>query len=171
MTHLTFGVSASCFAAKLAIKQNAIDLAHECPLAAEAVMKSFYVDDCLTGADDVKTVITLQCQLQDLFFRGGFQLRKWNSIEAFVLRNIAPERHECQDVHLISDTGNYTKSLGLEWNKFTDEFHLNISEFPSAENMTKRMLVLDIAKVFDVLGWFSPAIVTMKILLQQLWEL
>ena len=45
------------------------------------------------------------------------------------------------------------------------------SQFPSAENMTKRMLVSDIAKVFDVLGWFSPAKVTMKILLQQLWEL
>ena len=109
MTWLTFGVSASCFAANMAIKQNAIDLAHEYLLAAEAVMKSFYVDDC-PGADDVKTVITLQCQLQDLFSRGGFLLHKWNSSEAF-LRDIAPELHECQDVLPISGTGNYTKTL------------------------------------------------------------
>ena len=29
----------------------------------------------------------------------------------------------------------------------------------------------DVAKTFDVLGWFSPAIIKVKILLQQLWEL
>lgn len=29
----------------------------------------------------------------------------------------------------------------------------------------------DIAKTFDVLVWFSPTIIKMKILLQKLWEL
>ena len=28
----------------------------------------------------------------------------------------------------------------------------------------------DIARTYDVLGWFVPSIVVMKILLQQLWE-
>ena len=32
-------------------------------------------------------------------------------------------------------------------------------------------VVSDIAKSVDVLGWFSPTIVKVKILLQQLWEL
>jgi hypothetical protein len=32
------------------------------------------------------------------------------------------------------------------------------------------MLVSDVVKVFDVLGWFAPATVRMKILLQRLWE-
>jgi hypothetical protein len=32
------------------------------------------------------------------------------------------------------------------------------------------MLVSDVVKVFDVLGWFAPATVHMKILLQRLWE-
>ena len=35
----------------------------------------------------------------------------------------------------------------------------------------KRTLVSDIAETFDVLGWFSPTIIKMKILLQKLWEL
>ena len=47
MTRATFGVSASCFAANMAVKQNAIELAHKYPLAAEAVLDSFYVDDVL----------------------------------------------------------------------------------------------------------------------------
>lgn len=35
--------------------------------------------------------------------------------------------------------------------------------------MTKRSLVSDVAKTFDVLGWYSPTIVKAKILLQMLW--
>ena len=38
------------------------------------------------------------------------------------------------------------------------------------DSVTKRVLVSDIARTFDVLGWFSPAIVKMKIPLQGLWE-
>ena len=171
MTRVTFGVSASSFAANMAVKQNAIDLAHEYPLAAEAVEKSFYVDDGLTGANDVKTAITLQEQLQVLFSRGGFLLRKWNSSEASVLRGFSPELWEYREVHPISDASGYTKTLGIEWNTATDQFRLTISKLPLSENVTKRILVSDIAKVFDVLGWFAPATVNMKILLQRLWEL
>ena len=51
MTRVTFGVSASSFAANMCIKQNAQDLALEYPQAAKAVEDCFYVDNCLTGAD------------------------------------------------------------------------------------------------------------------------
>ena len=45
-----------------------------------------------------------------------------------------------------------------------------MAELPPLEIMMKRMLVSDIAKTFDVLGWFSPAIIKVKILLQRVWE-
>lgn len=54
MTRTTFGVSASCFAANM-VKQNAMEFAHEYPLAAIAVLESFYVDDGLSGADDIES--------------------------------------------------------------------------------------------------------------------
>ena len=63
MTRVTFGVAASSFAANMSIKQNALDFAHEFPLAAKVVDESFYVDDCLTGADTVEEAIELQTQL------------------------------------------------------------------------------------------------------------
>ena len=171
MTRVTFGVSASCFAANMAVKQNAIDFVDEYPLAAKVVETSFYVDDCLTGADDAKTTIVLRRQLQDLFSRGAFLLRKWNSSEPSVLESIPQELQDSKEVHPISDTSNYTKTLGLEWNTSTDTFRLTISNSPLASFVTKRILVSDIAKVFDILGWFAPATVTMKILLQRVWEL
>ena len=76
MTRVTFGVAASSFAANMAVKQNARDLILDYPMAAQTVETSFYVDDCLTGSDDIETAITLQRQLYDLFSRGGFLLRK-----------------------------------------------------------------------------------------------
>ena len=79
MTRVTFGVSASSFAANMSLKQNAIDHAGEFPLAVKAVHESFYVDDCLTGAESISEATELQKQLQELFSKGGFLLRKWCS--------------------------------------------------------------------------------------------
>ena len=170
MTRLTFGVSASSFAANMLVKQNAIDFALEYPQAAKVVEESFYVDDGLTGADTVTDAIKLQIQLQDLFSKGGFLLRKWNSSEPKVLQHISPDLQDSRVTHLIADPGEYTKTLGVEWNAHFDHFRLTVSQLPPLENITKRALVSDIAKTFDVLGWFSPTIIKAKILLQQTWE-
>ena len=70
MTRVTFGVCASSFAANMCVKQNALDHAHQYPLAVRAVEESFYVDDALTGADSQEEAIQLQKQLQDLFTCG-----------------------------------------------------------------------------------------------------
>ena len=154
----------------MAVKQNAIDHAYECPLAADVVEKSFYVDDCLSGAEDRETAIKLQEQLHDLFACGGFLFRKWNSNDPLVLQSIPEDLRDSREIHPISETDEYTKTLGLEWNVTMDQFHLTVSNLPPIENVTKRLIVSDIAKIFDVLGWFSPVIAAMKILLQWLWE-
>jgi hypothetical protein len=53
----------------------------------------------------------------------------------------------------------------------TDEFRLTIAESLPKTTVTKRMIVSDVAKVLDVLGWFSPVTIKMKILLQRIWEI
>ena len=88
MTRVTFGISASSFAANMTVLQNANDHSSKYPLAAQAVKKSFYVDDCLTGEDTVPAAIELQSQLSNLFTEGGFLLRKWNASEPAVLDNL-----------------------------------------------------------------------------------
>ena len=62
MTRVTFGVSASSFAANMAVQQNALDFTMEYPQAAncKVVAESFYVDDGLTGADSEQEAIELQ---------------------------------------------------------------------------------------------------------------
>ncbi len=170
MTRVTFGVTASSFAANMAVKQNALDFEHKFPLAAKVVENNIYVNDCLTGADDIEGAISLQRQLQQLFENGGFLLRRWNSSEPEVLQCIEPSLRDSIEILNISGTEEYTKTLGLEWNTTHDPFRLTISKLPSPDILTKRILVSNVAKIFDVLGWFSPTVIKMKVLLQRLWE-
>ena len=171
MTRLTFGVSSSSFIANMCVKQNASNHSLDFTLATKAVEDSFYVDDGLTGANSFEEAIELHHQLQNLFAKGGFLLRKWNSSELKVLEHIAPELREQNSIHTLSDSDEYAKTQGIEWNSKLDHFRLTVAELPQQERLTKRILTSDIAKIFDVLGWFSPTVVKAKILLQRLWEI
>ena len=169
MKRVTFGVSASSFAANMAVKQNAADFAHIYPRAAEVTAKSIYVDDCLTGAATVDEAVSLQVELQALFNEARFLLRKWNSSEPATLNHLPSDLKESHFSQMISEP-EYTKTLGIEWNSKTDVFRLTINKPPKADLLTKPLLTSDIAKTFDVLGWFSPSTIKAKILLQKLWE-
>ena len=87
------------------------------------------------------------------------------------MKHLPPDLREKQPLHLIPDSEECTKTLGIKWDTKEDVFYLSIAELPPLHNLTKRKLVSDIARTFDVLGWFSPTTIKMKILLQRLWEL
>ncbi len=108
MTRVAFGVAPSSFAANMALKQNAIDHAEEYPLAAAAVHGSFYVDDGLVGADTSEEARKLQKQLQELFARGGFLLRKWKASDPAVLEHLSPTLLDPQPSH--EDPGSGVES-------------------------------------------------------------
>ena len=137
-------------------------------MAAEVVHKSFYVDDCFTGAADSKSALILQQQLTELFSRGGFVLRKWNSNDPSVLEKIPKELRDSREVQTFPKDSQYSKTPGIQWDVSADQFRLSIAESPISDQVTKRGLVSDVAKVVDALG---PTIVKMKIILQRLWEL
>ena len=138
MTHVTFGVSSSAYIANMSIKQNATDFAHKYPLAARVVEESFYVDDCLTGANSVEEGIQLQDELQNLFSEADFLSRKWNSSNPTVLQAISPELCDAQTALTISDSDEvYTKTLGIAWHSVLDHFRLSVTDQLFPKNLTK----------------------------------
>ena len=171
MTRLSFGVSASAFAANMALKQNAMNYEQTHPKAALAVLTSFYIDDGLMGADSIERAIQLRKELQHLFQLGGFLLRKWKSSERNVLASIPKELVDPKTNKEIILEDEYTKVLGVQWNTVSDCFRPIISLPEPKRSLTKRTLVSDIARLYDVLGWCSPTIILMKIMLQRLWEM
>ena len=171
MTRLTFGISSSSFIANMAVKQNAEDYTMDYPLAAKVVEEAFYVDDCLTGADSVQEGLKLRRQLQELFAKAGFTLRKWNSSNPQILRDVPPElRDEQTSLTITEQSDVYSKTLGIEWHCVLDYFRINTTKHQSLESPTKRALVSEIASIYDVLGFVSPIVIKAKILLQRVWE-
>ena len=137
------------------VKQNALDFALDYSQAVDAVEKSFYIADGLTGTESIEEAIELQGQLQALFSQGGFLLRKWNSSVPTILQRIPFQLREIQSMHSIPRPDEYTKTLGIEWNASMDHFRLTVAKLPPLQQITKCVLVSDITKTFDVLGWFS----------------
>ena len=141
MTRVPFGVAASSFAANTSVKQNAVNLSSLFPHAATVVDQSLYVDDCLCGADSIKEATSLQSELQDMFERGGFVLRKWNSNSPLVLEHIPTDLKDAKCLLLIPSPTEYTKTLGVERCAAMDHFRLSVSALPPPENLTKRSLI------------------------------
>ena len=71
----------------------------------------------------------------------------------------------------FSETDEYSRTVGIEWNSTTDVFRLYVTKPVSVTMVTKRNIVYDVAKVFDALDLFSPVTIKMKILFQCLWEM
>ena len=54
----------------MAVQCNALEQTEKYSSAAKTVKEAFYVDDCLTGADNVESAITLHQELQDMLEEG-----------------------------------------------------------------------------------------------------
>ena len=95
-------------------------------------------------------------------------LRKWRSSSKQVLDTIPDELKEKDGLHINSDATPGAKALGVFWNTHNDTLHVSLGLSPSP---SKREIASSAAKVFDVLGWFAPAVVWVKVILQRIWEL
>ena len=76
-----------------------------------------------------------------------------------MLEQISQEVRDTNRTQTISEVNEYTKTLGIELNISTDEFHLAVTVLSSDTIVTERRMVSDVAKVFDIMGWFSPAMI------------
>ena len=87
-----------------------------------------------------------------------------------VLSSIDSSLREELPVQAIADSIDvkHPKALGLIWD--SHNYHMSIALNVSGTVVpTKRGIVSDISKTFDILGWMAPSIVSMKVLYQKLW--
>ena len=171
MQRVTFGVTSSPYMAVKTLMQTATDFGQSFPQAQRHIRESFYVDDFFGGADTTTEASLLRKQITDILSQGGFNIKKWRSSSPTVLKSIPLALTESiPDQKLLdSHSACYPKALGLVWDSRKDEMatHIEVSQSYSS---TKRGVVSDIARTFDVLGWLSPVILEMKILYRSLWQ-
>ena len=170
MTRVTFGVTSSPYLAIKTLQQTATDHGGGLPIAQNHIRQSFYVDDFLAGADTAEEALQLVHDIRSILKHGGFNLCKWRSSSNTVLHNISEALREKLPIKDLTDLhSSYPKALGLEWNSNTDQMSpcINVSQ---TYKSTKRGIISDVSKTFDILGWISPTILSMKLLYQHLWE-
>ncbi|XP_055633586.1 uncharacterized protein LOC129773936 [Toxorhynchites rutilus septentrionalis] len=94
LTTVTYGTASAPYLATRCLLELSNQGAEAYPLAAKVLSKDFYMDDMLTGIDDVEEGQELCNQLRQLLQSGGFNLRKWASNSFTILSIIPPELRE-----------------------------------------------------------------------------
>ena len=169
MTRVTFGITTSPYLASQVLHRIAEDYHLEYPAAAQIVKTSFYVDDILTGADTVEEAAQLRSDLNLLLAKGKMTLHKWRTNDSKLLNTIPKDLREVSGLDLTVASIGHCRTLGIHWDTGQDEFSISIPDLSRSSTASKRTISSVVARVFDVMGWFSPAILPAKLLLQEAW--
>ncbi|XP_011339965.1 uncharacterized protein LOC105280839 [Ooceraea biroi] len=135
--------------------------------AQRALESDFYMDNVLSGNDDLEKVIRLQMQLTALLKRGQFHLRKWRANDDRILSHLVEGKTE---ELLVLDKGTTSKTLGVLWNQKEDSLQYQEKE-SKFDQVTKHTVISEIAQIYDPLGLLGPIIIVAKGIIQQLWTL
>nr|XP_022909018.1 uncharacterized protein LOC111420285 [Onthophagus taurus] len=153
---VTYGLACAPYLAIRCLKELSIDCIHDSPLASNIISNDMYVDDIISGADDLETIKAQILQIDNVLKSAGFVARKWMSNNNLVLNQLSKDQLD-KDAALVLDTTSCT--LGLRWDKSNDYFLFNSEVFHSYNGViTKRTVLSQISKIFDPLGWISPIV-------------
>ncbi|GFW21752.1 integrase_H2C2 domain-containing protein [Trichonephila clavipes] len=129
-------------------------------------LKSFELQTITYDTEvEAKSIII---EIQNLLKSGGFVLRKWSSRHPKVLQDLDTSFLASKPLHSLGDEESKQRVLGLIWNLKTDSIQVKVVHEEIGK--TKRQLLSVIAQIFDSLGLFSPSVITLKIMLQELWK-
>ncbi|XP_029341017.1 uncharacterized protein LOC115033124 [Acyrthosiphon pisum] len=107
------------------LKQLAYDEQGTYPEVSVVLQQDFYVDEVMTGRDDITATIKLHQELLHLLTRGGFELRKWATNCEAVLTHI-PTALRATQLTLIDHMDPSIKILGISWNAQRDTFSFHV---------------------------------------------
>ena len=164
LSTVTYGMASAPYLAIRTLKQLAIDGTVEFPLAAATLQGDFYVDDVLSGADNVNEALKIYTELNNLMQSAHFHLRKWSSNSSELLEHIPLSDQE------LNSTGGIIKTLGVVWSTGTDDLSINVSMEMNTVPRTKRQLASEIASLYDPLGYICPVVIVGKSILQKIWR-
>ncbi|XP_034828817.2 uncharacterized protein [Maniola hyperantus] len=166
MLRVTFGVASAPYLAVKTLQQIAKDEGHAFPLAAEIVAKDFYMDDCLSGCKNDEEALEIYHQMVGLLRKGGFELQKWMSNSSKLMELI---HSNAKITKSFNTNDEVVKILGLSWNATKDIFQYTVNLPKQPKSVTKRVILSDISRLYDPLGWIAPVVIQAKIYMQKLW--
>lgn len=164
---ITYGTICAPYQSVRVLKQLAIDEAEKFPKAVQPVTEDFYMDNQMSGCDDLTELISIQQQVNQMFESAGMKLRKFAANNPELLRGIPSD--DIEKLITIQNHDNTTNALGLIWDPEADQFMFKTPEIQTKIKWTKRLLLSELKKIFDPLGWISPVAQYGNFLMQEVW--
>ena len=176
-TVLTFGDKPAPAMAQTTLRKTAEESKITHPKAAEVVMKNAYMDDI---CDSVDTVMEAKQQTEDIdtvLQKGGFKVKGWISNKP--LRN--PGQNEKREMTPMFQGSVEENVLGITWNNQSDTLSFKVNfelmnriieadqQQPKIK-LTKRLLLSQIARIYDPVGFATTFLMRAKIGMQVLWQ-
>ncbi|XP_056645122.1 uncharacterized protein LOC130450640 [Diorhabda sublineata] len=166
---VTYGTRSAPYLAIKCIKTLAEHNMNQYPKACETILKDMYVDDLLTGSNDLIELQKLCKDIYDFLSSANFILRKWISNNFQVVCGFKDNNIS----NAILDIGDKEscKTLGIQWDNRNDILKYTIKQFTHRNTITKRHILSIFAQIYDPLGLLSLSIVIAKLIIQKLWSL
>lgn len=165
---VTYGMNCSPFLALRILQAIADEDCDGVGTVREALLRQTYVDDICVGADTEEEAMALQAQLISTLSRSGMELKKWSSNLQAILDAVPSASRSVLPTPFETNDGSHTKVLGLQWIPTEDQFCCAFRD-GTVPIYTKRGMLSLIARIFDPLGLFAPAIFRAKHIMQRTW--
>ncbi|XP_026219876.1 uncharacterized protein LOC113164689 [Anabas testudineus] len=168
---LPFGTTCSPCCAIFALQKHIIEHSREGEDIRQAVLQSFYVDNCLRSLTSENEARVLVDKLQDILGSGGFELRQWASNKISVISHLPPEIRS-DSAELVINKGQEDASepaLGLRWHCSSDTLTYNHHSVTHS-TVTLRTIYQVLASQYDPLGFIVPYTTRAKVIVQRLWD-
>ncbi|GFW19975.1 integrase catalytic domain-containing protein [Trichonephila clavipes] len=168
-----FGVNVSPFLLSATIKHHIENYREQYPAATEMLDTCLYVDDVISGADDISQALKVSKDSETIMKNASMKLRKWNSNDQTLMRTWEREGLETQSRH-PDDSSKIpsSKVLGIPWDVVHDYFTIDVKglrQLDTSKPITKRIVLQSAGKIYDPVGFLSPYTIRLKCLLQELW--
>ena len=158
-TRVPFGIISSPFLLAATLKHHLSQ--HQSHLAKDLI-ENFYVDNLLITAPTLEQAREYVHGARTILNEMAMNLREFASNSPDALQGLTPE---------LKQNADSVKVLGLKWqlSKDTLQIELPLSDHPQ-KDLTKRLVLSKVAKVFDPLGLISPVLVPLKLFVRELWR-
>ena len=164
-TRALFGLAPSPFLLGGVIQHHLENYRTVYPEIVSEIEKSLYVDDLISGGENVKSAGKLKNKATEIFANATFTLHKWHSnvrelessdkVNPEVLETFAKQQ-------LGIPNGEEASILGLPWKKKEDTIGVKFP--PGPAEPTKRGILGKVARIYDPLGLVAPMTLTGKLL-------
>ena len=180
---VVFGVSCSPFLLNATVRHH-LELHQDSQRTlVDKLLRSFYVDDVITGADTEEDAFRLYTESKELLKSGGFNLCKFTSNNLALQQKISIAEgviptQACEETYTQMTLGKAQPSfrgerkvLGVIWNVDLDEMVVDLRTAANSaveSGLTKRHIVSLSGRFYDPIGIITPVIITFKVLIQEL---